>query len=258
MRDVHERIDVIHGVKRLAALGDDRLDAVQYTLGASARTLSADLLLLHQGFMPSVNLSMSLGCRHVWDPLQHCFRPHVDRWGATDRRAVFIAGDGAGIVGAFAAEEQGRLAALAAAHALGRIDAARRDELARLPRRALKHALRGRRFIDALYRPAAQFRMPDRDTVVCRCEEVTAVQIIDAVRGGCTGPNQAKAFLRCGMGPCQGRLCGTTVTELVARETCSSPAKVGHFRMRFPVKPVTLGELAALAKASAEASTAGE
>jgi hypothetical protein len=61
-----------------------------------------------------------------------------------------------------------------------------------------------------------------------------------------------KAFLRCGMGPCQGRLCGLTVTELIAEERGSAPGEIGYFRMRPPVKPVTLGELASLPK-SAEA-----
>ena len=55
-----------------------------------------------------------------------------------------------------------------------------------------------------------------------------------------------KAFLRCGMGSCQGRYCGLTVTELVAHERRISPAEAGYFRLRWPVKPITLGELASL------------
>jgi hypothetical protein len=55
-----------------------------------------------------------------------------------------------------------------------------------------------------------------------------------------------KAYLRCGMGPCQGRFCGLPVTELIARARRLSPAAVGYFHGRFPVKPVTLDEIAAL------------
>ena len=55
-----------------------------------------------------------------------------------------------------------------------------------------------------------------------------------------------KAFLRCGMGPCQGRLCGPTVVELIAQERGASPEETGYYRLRPPVKPVTLAELAAL------------
>jgi hypothetical protein len=55
-----------------------------------------------------------------------------------------------------------------------------------------------------------------------------------------------KAFVRCGMGLCQGRFCGLTVTELVARERGISPDQAGYFRLRWPVKPITLAELAAM------------
>ena len=64
-------------------------------------------------------------------------------------------------------------------------------------------------------------------------------------RAGCAGPNQMKAFLRCGMGPCQGRGCGLTVTEIIAREQRRAPSDVGYFRLRAPVKPIALAELAA-------------
>jgi hypothetical protein len=63
---------------------------------------------------------------------------------------------------------------------------------------------------------------------------------------GCEGPNQMKAFLRCGMGPCQGRLCGLTVTELIAVQRDTTPAEVGYYRLRPPVRPITLAELASL------------
>ena len=159
---------------------------------------------------------------------------------------VFVAGDAAEIAGAEAADARGQLAALAVANALGRIDAKARDMTAEAPRAALRKALRGRAFLDARYRPPDEYRLPRGDTIVCRCEEVTAEQVIAAVRVGAAGPNQVKAFLRCGMGPCQGRLCGLTVSELVASERNISPEAAGYFRLRWPAKPITLGELAAL------------
>ena len=86
---------------------------------------------------------------------------------------------------------------------------------------------------------------------MCRCEEVTARQVNDAIALGCPGPNQMKTFLRCGMGPCQGRLCGLTVTELIAEGRGVSPQDVGYYRLRPPVKPITVGELAALPRTEA-------
>jgi bacterioferritin-associated ferredoxin len=94
--------------------------------------------------------------------------------------------------------------------------------------------------------------MPEGDTIACRCEEVTAQQVRETARMGCEGPNQMKAFLRCGMGPCQGRLCGLTVTELIAAERKTTPDEVGYYRLRPPVKPITLAELASLPISEAE------
>src|SRR5207302_8315243 len=108
-------------------------------------------------------------------------------------------------------------------------------------RARLARLTRGRAFLDAYYQPAAQFRRPARDTLACRCEEVTAGQIIDTVALGCTGPNQMKAFLRCGMGSCQGRLCGLTVTEPSAQARGLAPQAGGLYRLLPPDKPITRG-----------------
>jgi bacterioferritin-associated ferredoxin len=103
-----------------------------------------------------------------------------------------------------------------------------------------------RAFLDTFYRPADAFRRPTGKTIVCRCEEVPAEEVERAVDIGALGPAQLKSYTRCGMGPCQGRMCGLTVTELIAARRGVSPAEVGHFRLRPPVKPITLGALATL------------
>ena len=95
-------------------------------------------------------------------------------------------------------------------------------------------------------------RIPCGATIVCRCEEVTADAVNRTLVIGPEGPNQMKSFLRCGMGPCQGRMCGLTVTELIAQGRSATPDAVGYFRLRPPVKPVTLAELAALPVAEHE------
>jgi hypothetical protein len=57
------------------------------------------------------------------------------------------------------------------------------------------------------------------------------------------------------MGPCQGRLCGLTVTEVIADARGVSPAEVGYYRVRPPIKPVTLAELAAAHEAMRQGVT---
>ena len=244
-RRVRRQTRVVEYVTSLAAEGDGRVAVIRFVADGVAQQLPVDTLLLHQGVVPGLNLSGAAGCALRWDAAQACFAPVVDAWGGTTVPLLFIAGDGAGIEGACAAESRGRLAALAVANALGRIDGRTRDRHAHPHRHALALALRGRRFLDALYSPADAFRIPEGGTIACRCEEVTARQVEEAARR-CTGPNQAKALLRCGMGPCQGRGCGLTVTELIARARGMSADEVGYFRLRFPAQPLPLGELARL------------
>jgi NADPH-dependent 2,4-dienoyl-CoA reductase/sulfur reductase-like enzyme len=251
--EVRRRANLVRSVIALRAGGGDRLTDVTYRTGGGLEvTIRADMLLLHQGVVPNVNLAIALGCKHAWNEAQLCFTPVLDAWGQSSVATAAIAGDGGGIAGAVAAEQRGRLAALGAAFQLGHIDKVTRDRMAAPHQGALRQAQLGRRFLDRLFKPARRFRLPRGQTLVCRCEEVTARQVRDAAALERIGPNQLKAYLRCGMGPCQGRLCGLTVTELLADAHGVSPGEIGYYRLRPPVKPITVGELASLPKTAAD------
>lgn len=240
-------IPIHSGVSALAAVGTDGLEAVRFVHRGKRREIPAGLLLLHHGVVPNVQLTRQLGCAHAWDDGQRCWRPVLDAWYGTSVDGVAVAGDGGGIAGAEAAAIAGRIAALEAARALGRLSARERDAKAAPLRKALAPHLAIRPLLEALFRPPQELLSPpDAATVVCRCEEVTAGAIRDAVALGATGPNQMKAYLRCGMGPCQGRLCGLTVSEIIAEARGKTLAETGYYRIRPPIKPVTLGELAGI------------
>jgi NADPH-dependent 2,4-dienoyl-CoA reductase/sulfur reductase-like enzyme len=245
--EVRRRVRVVGGVEAIEALGEGSLRRVLFRRALQGEEeIEADLLLLHQGVVPNVHLAMAAGVAHEWDDRRLAFAPRLDPWGASSVERIAVAGDGGGIGGARAAEEGGRLAALDAAFRLGRIDAAERDRRAQPIRKELARAMRGRAFIDILHRPALGFRVPRGRTVVCRCEEIGAETIAGAIALGAPGPNQLKAFVRAGMGPCQGRQCALTVTETMAAALGKSPGEIGHMRVRPPVKPLSLGALAAL------------
>jgi len=187
-----------------------------------------------------------MGLDHEWYALQRSWRPKLDPWGLSSSARIAISGDGAGIMGASASKAHGQLVALGALERLGVLDRAERDRRAGPPLGRFRRELAPRPFLDRLYAPHREFLSPPDDAIVCRCEEVTARQIRGYVDLGCLGPNQAKAFGRSGMGPCQGRLCGLTVSEIIADARDVEPDAVGYYRIRPPIKPVTLGELAAM------------
>lgn len=236
------------GIAGLSAHGVERLEYVQFRdADGNSRRIDCRLLLLHDGVIPNTQLSRVAGCEHIWDARQRAWRPRANVHGATSADSLAVAGDGAGIGGAEAAATRGRLAALDTARRLGRLDEADWQRRVRIELSRLRHELALRPFLDTWFRPADWLAVPpDDDTMVCRCEEVTAGELRRVAALGCTGPNQAKSFTRAGMGPCQGRMCGTVVSEILAEALGQSVAETGHYRIRPPIKPLSIGEAAGL------------
>jgi NADPH-dependent 2,4-dienoyl-CoA reductase/sulfur reductase-like enzyme len=245
---VRRAVKVATGVDALAIEAHEGALRVTWSRGAAG----ADHVLLHQGVVPHNNLVQAAGCAVAWNAAQACFTPVTNDWGDSTIRGIGIAGDGAGIAGAEAAAASGRIVALAALHALGAIDVSSRDTCSIAHRRVRARWLAGRAFLDARYLPSPSFRIAAPGVIACRCEEVTGAAIRGVATQGATGPNQAKAFLRCGMGPCQGRLCGLTIVETLAAARGMTPAAIGPLRIRHPIKPVTLAEIASMASTEAE------
>ena len=235
---------ILRGVSQISIGGTSAVESVSFVSKGRRETIPADLVCVHEGVVPNTQMTRLIGCEHRWDARQHAFRPVLDAWGNTSIEGVQVAGDGGGIAGAQAAELSGRIAVLEAARALGGVSEPERNRRGAADRRKLARLLRGRPFVDALYGPRLARRAPADETIVCRCEEVTAKQVRQAVREGCQGPNQAKSYLRCGMGPCQGRFCGLSVSQIIAAERGVSMDDIGYYRIRPPIKPVELGALA--------------
>lgn len=232
----------------LTAVGKEKVEGLQFSSGGRIRELGCNVLGIHVGVVPNIQISRHLNLSHDWQPVQHCWDPRTGPCGETELSWLRIAGDGGGIFGAEAAELQGKLAAWSAIVSLGKIDQSVAKEMIQVTKEKLAPLSSARPFIDCLYSPSQEFLTPADETIVCRCEEVTAGDIRSYVDLGCIGPNQTKSFGRPGMGPCQGRYCGLVVSELIANQRQVPVSEVGYYRIRPPIKPVTLAELASLHK----------
>ena len=237
----------IHNISDLRAIGQDRLVEISFRKGGVSQRMTTDLLLTHFGVVPNTALTRVAGCDHEWHRSQRCWRPTRDEWGNTSVEGILVAGDDAAIGGARTAEHAGRLAACEVLYALQQIDRRQRDRLARDDRRWMREELHIRPFLEGMFRiPDRILQVPDDETLVCRCEEVTAGRIRQAVADGHRDSNQVKFITRCGMGACQGSQCSNAVAHVVAAATGQGIESVGHYRQRPPVKPLNLGELASL------------
>ena len=232
-------IPVRAGVVPVAAEGEAVLEAVRYRdRRGRERRIACTGLGIGYGVKSEVQLAELAGCEMVFDPLTQQWLPQADRDGRACAGTLYLAGDGAGVAGADAAELRGRLAALAWL-----------DDRGIAFNRAYQARLRARlrrivRFRDALERalpvphrlaPA----LPD-ETVVCRCEVITAGEIREGRSLSPAELNRAKAYTRVGMGRCQGRVCGPAAAQILAAARGCAVAEVGRLRGQAPVKPLAI------------------
>ncbi len=230
----------------LEAMGESQLTGLRFHSAGRVHELSCNILAIHNGVVPNVQISRQLGLMHDWQEVQRCWNPQRHDSTQTQLPWLQIAGDGGGILGAEASELQGELAAYSVASIVKPKSQSAIDQKKERTLKSLAPLEAARPFIDKLYAPSAEFLSPSDKTIVCRCEEVTAGEIRQFVQMGCAGPNQTKAFGRPGMGPCQGRYCGLTVSEIIAKERTAPMQEVGYYRIRPPIKPIMLADLAAL------------
>ena len=102
--------------------------------------------------------------------------------------------------------------------------------------------------MDAVYRPGPGLAsLAEAETIVCRCEEVSAARVRAAIEDGARVVNDVKTYTRTGMGRCQGRLCAASIAAIIANTTGASPAAAGTYTARVPVKPVSFAALAGFA-----------
>ena len=240
-------VPIYRNVKNLEVEGSNAVETVRFSSNGTTSELKTDILLLHNGVVPDSQITRQLECEHFWYDIQRYWQPRVDKWGNTSEKGIAFAGDAAGIAGAKAAEVSGHLAALEAACRLRVISRQERDLRAAPFEKQLLREKAVRPFLDRLFRPDPALLVPGDDrTIVCRCEEITAGEIRQALELGALGPNQLKSQTRCGMGPCQARMCGLTVSEIIADYQNIDIAKVGYPRIRPPIRPIAVDQLADL------------
>lgn len=230
LRSALWRVPYRAGSHVLRAYGDVRLRAVELRVDGHSITVECDQLACGFGLVPNVELAQALGCR--LEPAGRHACVAVDQWQATSVDAVYAAGEACGIGGVDCAAIEGAIA--------GHVAAGYGNDAGRL----LSGRARARRFATELQRHFALHdavrALADDDTVVCRCEDVT-LSALPAHRHG----RESRLMTRCGMGACQGRICGSALAELdgVARDG-----------WRPPLFPVPLEVLAGFGEATADQS----
>jgi NADPH-dependent 2,4-dienoyl-CoA reductase/sulfur reductase-like enzyme len=211
------------------ALGDGRLRAVRVAHGSRLREIETDMLAVGYHLVASTELAQLLGCAVDAGPQGTGNLVRVDEMQQTSLPGIYCVGEATGIGGVDKAIVEGRIAGHAAG---GQMERARAWTAARDRQRRFV------RLLDATFALRPELRgLAEDATTVCRCEDVAH----DALKA-CRSWREAKLHTRCGMGPCQGRICGAAAGFLYG---WSVPAP------RPPLFPVEVGVLASVQGADA-------
>ncbi len=233
------------GGPEVTGAGVSRCDDEWRPAGGTELHFDVDTLIAGYGFVSSLELGRLAGCEHRWEPKRGGYVPIRNREMESTVPGVFIVGDGAGVAGGAVALEEGHVAGLAVANHLGRLLGRDYSREASRGRGRLRHLAGFRRVMDELYRfGPGLYTLADEQTTLCRCEEVTVAEALEAVRDGASHVNEVKAWTRVGMGRCQGRMCGPALAQLIARATGRAVTDASVFTPRPPAKPVALAALA--------------
>ncbi|ROM69413.1 FAD/NAD(P)-binding oxidoreductase [Pseudomonas brassicacearum] len=219
--------------------GERRVQSLKWHNAKGEQALDCDAVAFAHGLRSETQLADLLGCEFSWSALNRAWLPLRDHAGRSSVPGVYLAGDGAGIMGADAAEMAGERAALAVLEDIGYlIDPQRCTELEQSLER-IGHFRQGLERAFAF--PEGWAADAADNLMICRCEEVSVGDIRQVVGEGHWEINRVKAHCRVGMGRCQGRMCGAAAAEIIARESGRPVASVGRLRAQAPIKPVPFG-----------------
>lgn len=232
-------VPVHFGVEPVQIKGRTRVQSILWREGGNEHRLACDAVGYGFALRSETQLADIAGCRFVFDERDRAWRPERDKAGRTSVPGIYIAGDGAGIAGADAAELAGERAALALLADSGHpVDRARVSVL----ERKLAAVQRFRDVLEAAFPfPAHLVSSVPSDVLLCRCEEISVGDVRLAARDRDVHElNRLKALTRVGMGRCQGRMCSGAAAEVLAASLGSPVESVGRLRAQAPVKPLPL------------------
>ncbi|MXN18585.1 NAD(P)-binding protein [Pseudooceanicola sp. GBMRC 2024] len=224
-------------LERIEADPDHGVQALHWrnARGQSHRT-ACDMAALGWHLRAETHLADLAGAEFDWCPSARQWLVRCDDMGRAGKD-LYLAGDGQRLLGADGAELAGRLAAIALLRDLGRPAPAAYG--------LLRRRARMQRFANAMARafpwPAeAVAALPD-DTVICRCEGVTAGTLRATLPASGPEANRAKALSRVGMGRCQGRYCQLAGAEIIAADQGLAVPRAGRLRAQPPARPAPIG-----------------
>ncbi len=234
-----------HGIVR--AIGKDHLEEIVvapyddkwHPVKEKSFTLKVDCAGIQYGYVPRIQLTQMLNCKHTYNLNRGGFFPVTDSWQRTSVKKIYSAGDNSGIYGSDVAVLSGKIAALAYLIDISEISIEEAEKIANPIRKEMNKLKKFQKTLnDFSGLKEGLMGLPDQDTIVCRCEHVKKEIIDEAIEVGVKDMGALKIRTRIGMGNCQGKMCGNYCNEYLAHKLGSSHENVGWLKPRFPMAPI--------------------
>jgi len=205
----------------------------------------AGALAIGHGFVPNIELAVQAGCDIEYQKAKGGWVVTADRDLESSVDGIYAVGEITGIAGGKKSYIQGKIAGVSILKKLGKLNFKKQGtslskQINRL--RSLNHkqtAYAG--FLNHLCQlPSSAYQQIPDETLICRCEDITMGAVKKAIQQGFKTSGGLKKATRCGMGRCQGRICGTIILDIIMALTGKSPEEIGPSLSRAPVKNVSI------------------
>ena len=244
------RTPLKQGMRIVEAIGKQQLEEVVAAkvdrqgrvITGTETTYRPEALAVGYGFTPNIELPQQAGCSTEYRKEKGGWIVSVDDCMESSCDDIYAVGEITGIAGAKKSYIEGQIAAWSI---LNKLALAKKHQLQAnlaLLKRDRKHQVQYGRFLNALcHLPPTSYESIHDATIICRCEEISMGTIRRYLADGFATMGALKKATRCGMGNCQGRICGPIMSDILGAYNRQAPGQVGPPSVRAPIKAVPIG-----------------
>ncbi len=227
------------GFEKVEVVTIGKLDSEGYPIPTSYQNIAVDAIVVGYGLTPSTEFFRLLDVEMFYSKSEGIFLPKRNDFFQTSAPGIYAVGDCAGIGGANLAMLEGKIAAIDVAVQTGQTRLSTMNATLKQSIKHLKCEQKFARMLGEIFAlPEGLFSLARPDTIICRCEQTSLAEVKQAISYGAQSVTDIKNITRSGMGNCQGRTCGSILTQLLARDIRWNPEDCQYLNIRPPVHPI--------------------
>jgi len=227
------------GFEKVEEVTIAKLDSEGYPIRTTFQKIAVDTVIVGYGLTPSTEFFRLLDVEMYYSKAEGIFLPKRNEFLQTSAQGIYAIGDCAGIGGANLAMLEGKIAAIDIATQSGHTHLSTMNTTFKQTKKHLKREQNFAQMMGDIFAlPRGLFSLAQPGTIICRCEQISLAEVKEAIAFGAQSVTDIKTITRSGMGNCQGRTCGSILSQILAREVMCDPADCQYLNIRPPIHPI--------------------